>query len=367
MAFMGRESVVKLSITKSPIIPVTLLALAFWLLPAATLPGQQPYPPGVLVEQGPEAAIVEASSQVLGEIMAPPSSGIPRALLADAQAIAILPGLLKGGFVVGIRYGRGVVVVGDGQGGWTAPTFITIAGGSFGWQIGIQATDLILVFKTKKSVQGLLRGKFTIGVDAAAAAGPVGREAAAATDAALRAEIYSYCRSRGLFAGLALDGSALQIDYAAGAHYYQAPTAPGQPVPLPPSAARLLATVAQYTGTAPPRPTPATAALLLADPAVAAPTLQRELVDSSRRLSALLDENWKRYLALPAEVYATDRQATAEALNLSLGRFNAVAANPQYQSLAQKAEFQETFNILKRYVAQQASLSAGPLPPPPPR
>ena len=117
-----------------------------------------------MVVDSAEAAIVESSSQVLSEIMAIPASGITRALLADAKAIAILPGLLKGGFVVGIRYGRGVVVVGDEHNGWQAPTFITITGGSFGWQVGIQATDLILVFKTKKGVDGLMRGKFTLGV-----------------------------------------------------------------------------------------------------------------------------------------------------------------------------------------------------------
>jgi SH3 domain-containing YSC84-like protein 1 len=355
----------KLSLMNSPIIIFAVLALVLWLMPAATLRGQQSPQAVVLVEQGPEAAIVEASSQVLGEIMAIPASGIPRALLADAKAIAILPGLLKGGFIVGVRYGRGVVVVGDEHSGWTAPTFITITGGSFGWQVGLQATDVILVFKTKKGVEGLLRGKFTVGVDAAAAAGPVGREAAAATDATLKAEIYSYCRSRGLFVGLAIDGSALQIDYAANARYYQAATsAPGQLVPLPPSAAKLLGTITQYTSTTPPL-MPVGAPLLVAGPTTAMPTMQRELAESSRRLLTVLDETWKRYLVLPAEVYAADRQPTAEALNQSLSRFNTVAASPQYQVLAQKAEFQDTFNILKKYLAMQTPPPTLPLPPPP--
>jgi hypothetical protein len=105
--------------------------------------------------------------------------------------------------------------------------------------------------------------------------------------------------------------------------------------------------------------------MLLADPAIPAPIIRRELADSSRRLSALLDENWKRFLALPPEVYATDRQPNAEALKLSLSRFNMVATNPQYQTLVQKAEFQETFNWLKKYVAVAASPPTVALPPPP--
>jgi SH3 domain-containing YSC84-like protein 1 len=344
------------------IVPLALALLSF---SAATLVGQPPVQPVVPVEQNAEAAIVESSSQVLSEIMSIPASEIPRALLADAKGIAILPGLLKGGFIVGIRYGRGVVVVGDGQSGWQAPTFVTITGGSFGWQIGVQATDLILVFKTKKSVEGLLRGKFTIGVDAAAAAGPVGREAAAATDASLRAEIYSYCRSRGLFAGVALDGSALQIDYAANARYYQAaPTAPGQPAQFPPSASKLLGVIAQYTSTAP-RPAPGVAVAPQANPMVEAQNLQRQLADSSRRLSAILDESWKRYLALPTELYATDHRPPIEAVTQSLARFNAVAANPQYQSLSQRAEFQETLNLLRKYSALQTPSPTLALPPPP--
>ena len=148
-----KDSLVKSSVTKLSIIASIPLALALLLLSPAASEGQPSVPPGVVVNSA-EAAIVESSSQVLSEIMAIPASGIPRALLADAKAIAILPGLLKGGFVVGIRYGRGVVVVGDEHNGWQAPTFITITGGSFGWQVGIQATDLILVFKTKKAWTG---------------------------------------------------------------------------------------------------------------------------------------------------------------------------------------------------------------------
>ncbi len=132
-----------------------------------------------------ENVVVDDAREVIAEIMAIPANGIPASLLANAQGIVIVPDLVKGAFVVGARYGRGIVMVRDERGFWRPPSFVTLAGGSFGWQIGLQVTDIILVFKTRSSVQGLLRGKFTVGADAAAAAGPVGREAAAATDTEL--------------------------------------------------------------------------------------------------------------------------------------------------------------------------------------
>jgi lipid-binding SYLF domain-containing protein len=147
----------------------------------AQLPAEAP---GML---NPEAGVVEASTQVLTEVMAVPAKAIPTSLLKDAQGIAIVPGMIKGGFVIGARFGRGILTTRTDTGVWTAPTFITITGGSVGWQAGVQSTDLILVFKTRKSIQGLLNGKFTIGADASAAAGPVGRDASVSTDARLQA------------------------------------------------------------------------------------------------------------------------------------------------------------------------------------
>ncbi len=195
-----------------------------------------------------ETEIVAASNQVLKEIMEIPAKGIPISLLANAQGIVVIPKLLKGGFVIGVRRGHGVVMVRDEKNAWRPPLFVTVTGGSVGWQIGIQSTDLVLVFQTRKSIQKLLHGNFTIGADAAAAAGPVGREATAATDIFLSAEVYSYSRSRGLFAGISLDGSAIQIDSAANAQYYRTATlAPGQPQAVPPSAQALLSAVTQYT------------------------------------------------------------------------------------------------------------------------
>ena len=198
-----------------------------------------------------ETVIVDDSRDVLNEIMAIPASGIPASLLANAQGIVIIPDLVKGGFVLGVRHGRGIVMVRDERGFWRPPSFVTLTGGSVGWQIGLQVTDIVLVFKTRSSVQGLLRGKFTLGADAAAAAGPVGREAAAATDAQLLAEIFTWSRSRGLFAGVSLDGSVLQIDHAANAAFYNGAnvTDPTQAIPVPASAIALMRQVGYYTGT----------------------------------------------------------------------------------------------------------------------
>ena len=144
---------------------------------------------------------VRKSEQVLAEIMAIPARAIPEHLLADAQGVAIVPNVIKIGFIAGGRRGHGVVLVRDHEGEWSLPQFVTLTGGSVGWQAGIQGSDIVLVFMTKKSVEGMLRNTFTIGADVSAAAGPVGRDAAAATDERLKAEILSYSRSRGLFLG----------------------------------------------------------------------------------------------------------------------------------------------------------------------
>jgi lipid-binding SYLF domain-containing protein len=136
--------------------------------------------------------------------------------------VAILPDVVKAGFVVGGRYGRGVILLRQPDGSWSNPVFITLAGGGIGWQVGVQSTDLVLVFKTSNSLDRILKGKgkLTLGADVAVAAGPVGRQAEAATDAMLRAEIYSYSRSRGLFAGVSVEGAGLLVDCEANEAFY---------------------------------------------------------------------------------------------------------------------------------------------------
>ena len=177
-------------------------------------------PTGAIRAQSSEENTVEAAHEVLREIMAIPGKGIPASLLADAQGVAIIPDMLKGGFIVGVRHGKGVILTRNAAGEWSTPVFITVTGGSVGFQAGLQATDVVAVFRNRQGVDRLMRGKFTIGADAAVAVGPVGREASAATDAQLKAEILSYSRSRGLFAGVAIDGAAMQVDHKATAAYY---------------------------------------------------------------------------------------------------------------------------------------------------
>ena len=161
------------------------------------------------------------AKQVMAEVMATPDQSIPEELLAKCKAIAIYPSVLKAGFILGGRFGKGVVLKKDEKTGhWGPVAFSTIGGGSWGLQIGGSATDLILVVMNERGMRGLLSNNFTLGGDAAVAAGPVGRNSEAATDLSLRAGIISYSRSRGLFAGLALDGAVMTQDNNSNSAYY---------------------------------------------------------------------------------------------------------------------------------------------------
>ncbi len=153
----------------------------------------------------------EEASIVLDEVMDTHEASIPEWLLNEAHCIAVIPNVVKVGFIFGGRHGRGLVSCRVGA-KWSRPSFVRITGGSFGLQIGAQATDFILVFANRKAAERLTEGKFTLGGDASIAAGPVGRTASVATDIKLQTEIYSYSRSRGLFAGLSLEGSSLGTD-----------------------------------------------------------------------------------------------------------------------------------------------------------
>ncbi len=201
-----------------------------------------------------ETVTVDTSTVCFYEVMGIPEQSIPPALLGGAQAIAIVPGVLKAGFLGGIRFGRGVLLVRTVDGRWSNPVFVTLTGGSFGLQAGAQATDLILVFKNRRSLDSFLNGhgKFTLGADAAVAAGPLGRQVEAGTDALLSSEIYSYSRSRGLFAGVSLEGAAFTLDWRANVNYYGEVLSPsavltGAEVNVPKSAARLKGWLDYYT------------------------------------------------------------------------------------------------------------------------
>lgn len=163
------------------------------------------------------------ASQVLEELRSSRDQYIPDRLLERAYAIAVIPDMTKIAFFAGGRRGHGVLVVRDKDGRFTNPSFITMTGGSFGWQWGVQSTDIVLVFTTRKGVEGITGGKFTLGADASVAAGPIGRQASASTDTSFKAEVYSYSRTRGVFAGLALDGTALSIDDDANELFYGKP------------------------------------------------------------------------------------------------------------------------------------------------
>jgi lipid-binding SYLF domain-containing protein len=228
---------------------------------------------GALRAQEEEVATVESATEVLQALAGVHLKAIPPALLHDAKGVAILPNVVKAGFVVGGRFGRGVLLVRGPEGCWGNPYFITLAGGGIGGQVGIQSTDLVLVFKTSNSLDRVLKGKgkLTLGADVGVAAGPVGRQAEAGTDAQLKAEIYSYSRSRGLFAGVSLEGAGLVVDHDAAAAFYglrgarpeDVPAARGMTVP---AAERLKGQLIKM-GAPPPPPPP------LAPPQTAPPPL----------------------------------------------------------------------------------------------
>lgn len=163
---------------------------------------------------------VAAATDVIDQLSRIPEQAIPPSLLARAYAIAVIPNVGKGAFIVGYQRGRGVLVVRRDDNTWSNPSFIRINSGSFGWQWGGQSSDIILVFKTRKGVEGITSGKLTLGADASVAAGPVGRAASAATDIEFKAEVYSYSRSRGLFAGVSLEGTGVTMDRKANAAFY---------------------------------------------------------------------------------------------------------------------------------------------------
>jgi len=229
-----------------------------------------------------EDQTIRAAHEVLQQFLDLQIRQIPDSMLAEAHGVAIIPDVIKRGFVLGGQRGKGVVIVRQPDGSWRAPSFITITGGSIGWQAGAQSTDFVLVFKTQQSVEGLMRGKFTLGADAAVAAGPVGRRAGASTDTELKAEIYSYSRSRGLFAGVSLEGSALQVDDIANAAYYGA-AAPGNTVPpVPQSALELVEIIARLTAHSPTVPHTIPAAAIVPQPAGGVAQHESHLSEAAR-------------------------------------------------------------------------------------
>jgi SH3 domain-containing YSC84-like protein 1 len=195
---------------------------------------------------------LEASADMLSEIMSAPDKGIPQDLLEKAQCIVVVPGLKKGAFIIGGKYGKGFMLCRKTNGvGWSAPAAIRVEGGSFGFQIGGEETDVVMLVTNENGAKKLLSNKFTLGLDASVAAGPVGRDSSADTDAQLRAEILTYSRSRGLFGGVALQGATLRPDEDWDKELYGKAMSNRDIVlgqtPTPPSAGKLIAVLDKYS------------------------------------------------------------------------------------------------------------------------
>lgn len=290
----------------------------------------------------------QKAERVLDELLAISVHRIPKSMLSKAEGIAIVPNVIKVGFIAGLRRGHGIVMVRDAEGEWGLPQFVDLTGGSVGFQAGVQGTDVVLIFRTRSSVDNLLKGKFTIGADAAAAAGPVGRNAAAATDAQLKAEILSYSRSRGLFAGVSLDGTALEINQGENALFYGAPSTEA-PRRIPEVAANLQAHLNELCGI-----TSSFAPAIESRPGLSTGSerrldaLQSALTQDAMELHAKLTPEWREYLAIPAPIRSIS-PADPRAYALAYQRYARVNANPEYKELTTSQEFQTALALLKEY------------------
>lgn len=209
--------------------------------------------PAVASDRDDDAGRVQSATRVFNQIMSTPDKGIPQELLEKARCIAIIPGSMKFAFVLGGEYGRGLATCHSVH-GWSAPIFLAVEGGSVGYQIGGSSTDLVLLFMNDRALQHLLADKFKLGADASVAAGPVGRHASANTDIAMHAEILSYSRSRGIFAGVSLNGTVVHVDKSGNEAMYGANASrqeiiEGQ-VPVPVVAHPLLSEISRYVAEA---------------------------------------------------------------------------------------------------------------------
>ena len=201
----------------------------FWAVWLGVFTGFVAYPYGSAAKAAGPEKIIKNSMIVMKEIKDAPDGGIPDGLLARCEGLAIFPSVYKGGFVIGASYGKGLMAVRNPKTGkWRGPAFLQIGSGSFGWQIGVQATDLILVIMNQRGVNAFFKNNLTLGGDISVAAGPVGRNLKASTDATLKAAVYSYSRSKGFFAGLSLEGAYLHHDYKTDEALYGRILTPGE-------------------------------------------------------------------------------------------------------------------------------------------
>lgn len=305
-----------------------------------------------------ETGVVVEAAVVLQELTSGNGERIPDRLLAEASAIAIVPHYMRGAFVIGVSGGRGVLVTRNANGNWMAPEFITMGGGSLGWQVGVQSTDLVLIFRTPRSINNLRQGKMTLGADASVAAGPLGRYASAATDTNMQAEILTYSRSRGLFAGVSLTGASIQPDMRATQNYYQmGPNATGI---VPTSAQALVNELVRYS-TVPSPPQNSSQPTFGQPPSRTTPVDQRvaEVSLAVTSLQSKVDAQWKQYLELPP-AWFQGKPISSEEVHQVLIRYERVETNPQFSALRSQPEFQTILKGL-RDLARQFTTTTGPL------
>jgi lipid-binding SYLF domain-containing protein len=237
-SFTGPEKVepIRRNIVKNNLLIVSVAGLGLVL-------------PALASDRDDDIGRVQKAAQVFQEIMTTPDKGIPRDLLEKAKCVAIIPGEEKAAFIFGGNYGKGLATCRT-ENGWSAPMFVAVGGGSVGFQIGGSFTDVVLLFMNDHALQSLLSDKFKIGADVTVAAGPVGRQASANTDLKLTAEILSYSRSKGVFAGASVDGAVLQADHSGDKAMYGSDVTHQEilhgKVAVPESARRLLENLAKY-------------------------------------------------------------------------------------------------------------------------
>ena len=180
------------------------------------------FPYNAMADLSPQQELLKNSTHVLEEILSTPDMEVPSGLISKAKAIIVFPAMLKVGFIGAVRYGKGVVTTRDTESGkWSPPAFVTTIGGSFGLQAGAQAVDLVLIVTTERGLKGLLKDNFTLGGDIAVSAGPVGRYAEAGIDLFLQGDVYSYSRSKGVFAGISLKGTVIKPNWKYNREYYR--------------------------------------------------------------------------------------------------------------------------------------------------
>lgn len=344
---------------------------------------------GQLQPHGPKT--VEKATNVLNSFMNMSDQHVPRSILQRARGLIILPAMVKLEVGAHGRRGKGVAVARDEDGHWHPPSFVTMTGGTVDVQGQGKPTDIILVLNTPESVRELYSGRFKVGVDAVAGAGPVGRGTENSADDQEQADMYSYSRSGGSFRGTTIDGAEITMDAAASRNYYQsaAKSPDGEPLlsnaQLPLPAAQFLAALDTYNHAArgassnPAGSATATnetssrlntttqnASALATETRVSQQesdqggdsqvdtleTTRRRLATAAKNLGGLLDESWRQYLSLPQGVFTGEGVATVDSLRRSLRRFETVANEKKYSVLLQRQEFQQAYRMLRRYYEQ---------------